>query len=92
MVRGYFSVVFDIAKVYTEVSRKHIMPGMNLVDRLGLTDPADPDYANELEREKVALRDYSSKAMVEIQELAGRVSIVFTLPYLVANTLAIETI
>ncbi|MCJ1294579.1 hypothetical protein MMC34_006137 [Xylographa carneopallida] len=72
MVRGYFSVVFDIAKVYTEVSRKHIMPGMNLVDRLGLTDPADPDYANELEREKVALRDYSSKAMVEIQELAGR--------------------
>ncbi|MCJ1403032.1 hypothetical protein MMC11_006254 [Xylographa trunciseda] len=72
MVRGYFSVVFDIAKVYTEVSRKHIMPGMNLMDRLGLTDPADPDYATELERKKIALRDYSSKAMADIQELAGR--------------------
>ena len=61
------------------------MPGMNVVDRLGLTDFTSSEYATELEQKKITLRDYSSNAMAEIQELASRVHVTAFHPCLCAD-------
>lgn len=50
------------------------MPGMNLVDGLGLTNSTSSGYEAELEMKRIKLEDYSSNAMTEIRELACRVS------------------
>ena len=36
-LRIYYAVAFELASTYTEVSQKHIMPGLNMLDQLNLT-------------------------------------------------------
>lgn len=68
MVRGYFSVVFEVSRLYGEVSREYIIPGVNLVDSLGLSQ--DTDITNQRNRE---LENYKRRAVQAIRELAEKV-------------------
>ncbi|OCK74180.1 hypothetical protein K432DRAFT_430181 [Lepidopterella palustris CBS 459.81] len=69
MVRAHFSVIFDMAKVYCDVSREHIMPGISIMDRLGLLNDADNDRTS-LEKKRAILEGYAQSAMLRVQEIA----------------------
>ena len=40
-LRGNYLVAGELASVYVDISKKHIMPGLNTVERLGLRSGED---------------------------------------------------
>ena len=40
-LRGNYLVAGELASVYVDISKKHIMPGLNAVERLGLRSGED---------------------------------------------------
>lgn len=68
MIRGYFSVVFEVSRLYCEVSREYIIPGVNLIDSLGLSQ--NRDITNQRNKE---LEHYKRSAVHAIRELAEKV-------------------
>ena len=75
MIRGYFSVASEVARLYTDVSREYIIPGVNLVDKLGLSQVADDCGNHEMVRRNQELEQYKENAVGKIRELAGKACI-----------------
>lgn len=71
MIRGYFSVVFEVSRLYTDISHEYIIPGVHLVDKLGLSQIADGGGDQTLSRNK-ELEVYKENAVAKIRELAER--------------------
>ncbi|CZR69597.1 uncharacterized protein PAC_19497 [Phialocephala subalpina] len=69
-IRGYFSIVFDVSQLYVEISRKYIMPGVNLIDELGLTQASDNPESREIISRNERLVEYKDGAVTEIRKLA----------------------
>ncbi|KAF4540101.1 Ncu06413-like protein [Lasiodiplodia theobromae] len=67
MIRGYFSVVFEVSRLYCDVSREYIIPGVNLIDSLGLSQ--NRDITNQRNKE---LEQYKRSAVQAIRELAEK--------------------
>lgn len=68
MIRGYFSVVFEVSRLYSEISREYIIPGINLIDSLGLSQ--NRDITSQRNKE---LEHYKKSAVQAIRELAEKV-------------------
>lgn len=74
MIRGYFDVVSEVSRLYVEISREHIMPGVNLIAKLGLTQASnDSENAETVPRNEM-LEKYTAGAVSEIKKLAEDVS------------------
>ena len=74
-LRGYYAVMREISSTYCEVSKKFIMPGVNQVDRLSVTEDSDStgDFSQAQIRDKVAqISMYAEGAQKKIGELAER--------------------
>ncbi|OJD33904.1 ncu06413-like protein [Diplodia corticola] len=67
MIRGYFSVVFEVSRLYSQISREYIIPGINLIDSLGLSQSRD--ITNQRNKE---LEHYKKSAVQAIRELAEK--------------------
>ncbi|KAL1630716.1 hypothetical protein SLS54_000587 [Diplodia seriata] len=67
MIRGYFSVVFEVSRLYSQISREYIIPGINLIDSLGLSQ--NRDITNQRNKE---LEHYKKSAVQAIRELAEK--------------------
>ena len=58
-LRGYYLVAQELAATYVDVSQKYIMPGVNQVDRLSLTEADELSEFNiqrKLKRFKILLK------------------------------------
>ena len=73
MIRGYFSVVAEVARLYTDVSHQYIIPGVHLMDRLGLSQIGEDNDNLEMVRRNEELAVYKENAVTKIRELAGMV-------------------
>lgn len=75
-LRGYYSVLREIAGTYVEVSRKHIIPGVNQVDRLSLTDEEGAEVSKaRIQAKTKQIADFAEDAQKKINELADKVCI-----------------
>jgi hypothetical protein len=72
MIRGYFSVASEVARLYRDISREYIIPGVNLVDKLGLSQVVDDRGNHETVRRNQELEQYKENAVHKIRELAGK--------------------
>ena len=72
MIRGYFSVASEVARLYIDVSRQYIIPGVHLVGKLGLSQVADDRGNHEMVRRNQELEQYKENAVDKIRELAGK--------------------
>ncbi|KAE8445514.1 hypothetical protein EG329_013277 [Mollisiaceae sp. DMI_Dod_QoI] len=70
MLRGYFNIVFEVSGLYVEISRKYIMPGVNQIDKLGLTQCSDSPNSHEAVLRNEDLTKYRDDAIAEIKKLA----------------------
>ncbi len=77
MLRGYFNIVFEVSGLYVEISRKYIMPGVNQIDKLGLTQCPDSPNSREAVLRNEDLTKYRDDAIAEIKKLAENVSMPF---------------
>jgi hypothetical protein len=60
-LRSHYAVAGEIAATYVEVSRKHIIKGINEVDSLGIMGNEE-NSREETERKTKAITDYARKA------------------------------
>lgn len=74
MIRGYFSIVFEVSRLYVDISRKYIMPGVDLIDELALTQVSDNPESREMVSRNNRLAEYREGAVAEIRKLAEDVS------------------
>ena len=70
-LRGYYLVAQELAATYVDVSQKYIMPGVNQVDRLSLTE-ADELSEISIQRKLKAIQDFAEGAMTKIDDLANK--------------------
>lgn len=70
-LRGHYAVTREISGVYVDVSRKHILPEVDLVERLGLTQPEGQTKDNA--EKALELDEYATKALKEINFSAEKV-------------------
>ncbi|KAF8846820.1 hypothetical protein BDZ45DRAFT_755587 [Acephala macrosclerotiorum] len=70
MIRGHFSIVFEVSRLYVEISRKYIMPGVDLIDELGLTQVSDNPENPEIVSRNKRLAEYREGAVAKIRKLA----------------------
>jgi hypothetical protein len=66
-VQSYFSVIQEVSSIYVQVSRRHILPGISMIDELGLQDGPDP---GENARKRQTLDDYAHTTRTEVQMVA----------------------
>lgn len=64
-LRGYFSLLQDIAGMYTEVHHKYILPGVNMCTTLS----GKASTGNATAADQQALADYSEKSAIEVNKL-----------------------
>ena len=69
-VQGYFSVIQEVSSIYVQVSKRHILPGISMIDELGLQDGPDP---GENARKRQALDDYAYTTKTEVRLVATTV-------------------
>ncbi|KAH0011310.1 hypothetical protein KCU78_g10071, partial [Aureobasidium melanogenum] len=71
-VQANFMVIKETAELYTMVSRKHIIPGVNLVEELGMAhDSGDTEQAVMMARCKKLL-GYQQTAIDDIRKMADK--------------------
>ncbi|KAH0171836.1 hypothetical protein KCU67_g1987, partial [Aureobasidium melanogenum] len=71
-VQANFMVIKETAELYTMVSRKHIIPGVNLVEELGMAhDPGDTQQAIMTARCQ-RLLGYQQTAINDIRKMADK--------------------
>ncbi|KAG0135297.1 hypothetical protein HOY82DRAFT_552306, partial [Tuber indicum] len=66
-VQSYFSVIQEVSSIYVQVSKRHILPGISMIDELGLQDGPDP---GENARKRQTLDDYAHTTRTEVQKVA----------------------
>ena len=71
-LRGNYLVAGELASVYYDISRKHIMPGVNTIERLGLRSTEDSSQTTSAEKARQILK-YARKAQSEISKMAQEV-------------------
>jgi hypothetical protein len=69
VTQAYFSVFSTTTKMFTRVSRDHVMPGLNLVDPLSRGDVDQSEFTAR----KRMLNDFMNHATVEVKELIAKV-------------------
>jgi hypothetical protein len=69
MCQAYFSLFSTIAKMYTQISIAHIMPGVHLCDELSKSTD-DPNAVAKRSRE---LEQFSDAAQAAVQDLVAKV-------------------
>ncbi|RPB06138.1 hypothetical protein L873DRAFT_25960 [Choiromyces venosus 120613-1] len=67
-VQSYFSVIQEVSSIYVQVSKRHILPGISMIDELGLQDGPD---GGENARKRQVLDDYAFTAKNEVRMVAG---------------------
>ena len=72
-LRGSYLVAGELASVYVDISKKHIMPGVNAVERLGLGSGEDSQMS-PTQRISQILKS-ARKAQSEISTKAEKVCI-----------------
>ena len=70
-LRGSYLVAGELASVYVDISKKHIMPGVNAVERLGLGSGEDSQMS-PTQRISLILKS-ARKAQSEISAKAEKV-------------------
>lgn len=75
MIRANFSVIRDTARYYTEVSQKYIMPGVDLVDKLGESYDQHSTQEATMVSRMIKLKSYQDDAVQNITKLVTNVSI-----------------
>ena len=63
-VQGYFSVIQEVSSIYVQVSKRHILPGISMINELGLQDGPEK---GEKARKKQALEDYVRTTKNEVR-------------------------
>ena len=91
MIRGYFSVVAEVARLYTDVSHQYIIPGVHLMDRLGLSQIGEDSDNLEIVRRNEELAVYKENAVTKIRELAGMVRTIHELIRKLVSLTSIST-
>ncbi|CUS10672.1 unnamed protein product [Tuber aestivum] len=66
-VQSYFSVIQEVSSIYVQVSKRHILPGISMIDELGLQDGPDP---GESARKRQTLDDYAYNTKKEVRMVA----------------------
>ena len=73
-LRGHYLVAGELASVYVDVSRKHIMPGVDEIDRLSVV--TGDGNSHKLARAKArAIQDYARKAQKDFNTMTAMVTI-----------------
>ncbi|KAH7057119.1 hypothetical protein B0J12DRAFT_774786 [Macrophomina phaseolina] len=70
MIRGYFGVVHEIARLYVRISREYIVPGVDLVDGLGLSQSQQGGGDDVTHQRTRQLQEYQRGAVHAIRALA----------------------
>ena len=73
-LRGSYLVAGELASVYVDVSKKHIMPGVNAVERLGLGSGEDSQMSPTQRIDKILKS--ARKAQSEISTKAEKVCLI----------------
>jgi hypothetical protein len=73
-LRGYYAVMREISGTYAEVSKKYIMPGVNQVDQLSLTDSSTVSQV-QIEAKTKQIAAFAETAQQKINELANKVRV-----------------
>jgi hypothetical protein len=70
-LRGNYLVAGELASVYVDISRKHIMPGVNTIERLGLPSEVTSHMTSAEKAQQIV--KYARKAQSEISAMAEKV-------------------
>jgi hypothetical protein len=70
----YYAVTFELATMYVDVSKEHIMPGLDMLSGLSLRDH-DP---NEVDCKIRLIARYTKEVQIAINEAAQKVRTPFT--------------
>ncbi len=70
-LRGYYAVMREISGTYVEVSRKFIMPGVNQVDQLSLTDSSSVSQ-RQISAKIKQISEFAEMSQGKISELANK--------------------
>ena len=79
IIKARFNIIHDVSRLYTIISRDHILPGVNFVNSLGQSgehvegDNGELVRSNNVNLLNQQLKGYTDKACSEIKELAGKV-------------------
>jgi hypothetical protein len=74
IIRSYFSVFADIAKMWIEISMDNIIPGLQMVDKCSKSaDQSGKEAANALKEIVKTLQDWSATASKVVADLASKV-------------------
>jgi len=68
-LRIYYAVAFELAAMYTDVSRKFIMPGINMMDRLSLSSASGQA---DIDAKIKQITDYTTTAHKQISDVANK--------------------
>lgn len=71
-LRGSYLVAGELASVYVDISKKHIMPGVAAVERLGLPGSGEDSQMSPTQRISLILKS-ARKAQSEISAKAEKV-------------------
>ena len=69
-VQGYFSVIQEVSSIYVQVSKRHILPGISMINKLGLQDGPEK---GEKARKKQELDNYVYTTKTEVRLVATAV-------------------
>ncbi|KAI5920341.1 hypothetical protein F4810DRAFT_703039 [Camillea tinctor] len=67
-MRSYFSVFGDIAKMWVDLSKENVLPGLRLCDELSIT--ADEKDPGAMSKKVMALNQWSSEAAGRVRTIA----------------------
>ncbi|KAF8543660.1 hypothetical protein BDD12DRAFT_874098 [Trichophaea hybrida] len=67
-IQCYFSVISEISSTYVQVSKKHIMPGVNFIDELALTKATT---GHEYHEKAHRLETWAADSKHEIEDVAN---------------------
>lgn len=73
-LRGSYLVAGELASVYVDISKKHIMPGVSAVERLGLSTDKNSDMTPAQKSSQILL--HARKAQSEISARAEEVRVI----------------
>jgi hypothetical protein len=70
-LRGHYLVAGELASVYVDVSKKHIMPGLDQIGRLASNGEGSSQMTARAKAK--AIQDYARKAQADINAKAAKV-------------------
>ena len=71
-MRSYFSVFGDIAKMWTDLSARYVLPGLRMCDDVAITASEDP---GAMQKKVKTLEAWAKDASENVGKIAGEVKL-----------------